>query len=228
MRAKLLVIEDDPLLSERIQLHLEKAGHSVEAYTDCLTGLEAARRLIPDAAVLDVSPPRIASLSVLLRLLVGHPVPILVLDHRDPTPDERPFCYPSGSNCLTKPFDPSELVLRMNALLKGVDRLFVPVRIRGGLVVDPATCEATYRGRNLALTLREAQVLHVLMSAPDHTFTRQQLRHQVWGISRAVNERTVDIVVSRLRRKLTRVVPTGECFHLQTIWGIGYRFRVDP
>lgn len=225
MQARLLVIGDDPLLSEDIRLHLEQAGHRVFAYTDCLSGLEAARRLLPDAAILDVSQPTLASLGVLLRLLVGHPVPVLMLGTGEGTADDRKVLCRSGGCRLSKPFRPAELVQRVNALLMGVDRLVRPVRIPGELMVDPATCEATYRGRSLALTLREAQLLHALVSAPNCTFSRRQLRDQVWGDS--VSERTVDIVVSRLRRKLTRVVPAEECFHVQTIWGIGYRLRVD-
>src|SRR5262249_31623577 len=124
---------------------------------------------------------------------------------------------------LTKPFGTSELVARVRALLRrtaagSAERTLV----FGALRIDPARREAERDGQTIALTTLEFDVLHFLASRPGHVFSREALMEQVWGSGRIVGERSIDNLVSRLRRKIEPDPDNPR--HLQTVWGAGYRF----
>lgn len=211
-----------------MRLYLEKAGHDVHTRSDGPTGLEGARRLVPDALVLDLMLPGLSGLELLSELRSTSTVPVLIVTARDRTPDKVRGLRLGADDYLVKPFDPEELVARVDALLRRSGRLARPVATRGELVVDPVQYRACYQGRDLGLSPREVEILHLLVSAPNRTFTRQQLLDHVWGQAQTVDERAVDTAVTRLRRKLEQLVPVDEGLRVQTVWGVGYKFAVDP
>lgn len=228
LRAKVLIVEDDPLILDIMRLYLEKAGHDVHVRDDGPQGLEAARRLVPDVVVLDIMLPGLSGLELLSQLRSTSTVPVLIVTARDRTPDKVHGLRLGADDYLVKPFDPEELVARVDALLRRSGRLARPVATRGDLVVDPVEYRAAYRGQDLGLSPREVEMLHILVSAPNRTFTRQQLLDLVWGPAQTVDERAVDTAVTRLRRKLEQTVPSGEGLRVETVWGVGYKFAVDP
>ncbi|THA56829.1 response regulator transcription factor [Streptomyces sp. A1136] len=225
--ARILVVDDDPTVSEVVAQYLRRAGFTVEEAGDGPTALDRAGRARPDLVVLDLMLPGLDGLEVCRRLRETGPVPVIMLTARGDEDDRIAGLEVGADDYVTKPFSPRELVLRVTSVLRRsrdarpVDAL--RVLAGAGLALDPATHRATKDGRELTLTLREFDLLAHFLRHPGQAHGREELMREVWGWDFG-DLSTVTVHVRRLRAKVE--TDPGRPRLIQTVWGVGYRF--DP
>jgi len=226
---RVLIVEDDPTISEVVVRYLEREGIEVEAVADGRDAVEVAAQRWPDLVVLDLMLPGIDGLEVCRRLRSRGPVPIIMLTARGEEEDRVLGLELGADDYVVKPFSPRELTARVRAVLRrsassGVpDGLGVDTLETGSLRIEVPARQVTSAGEILALTAREFDLLVHLARNPRRAFTREELLERVWGYSFG-DTATVTVHVRRLREKIE---PTpSEPQHLVTVWGVGYRW--DP
>jgi DNA-binding response OmpR family regulator len=224
MGARILVAEDDHKQAELARRYLEREGHSVIVAPDGRIAIDEARRRSPDLLVLDVMMPRVDGLDVCRILRSEMDAPIIMLTARSTEDDMLLGLDLGADDYITKPYSPRELVARVRAVLRRSSRLTVsadqPHRI-GDLVVDPVRHEVVLSGRRVEVTPAEFKILDCMAAAPGRAFTRQYLLEQAFGFDHYVLDRTVDVHVMNLRRKIEPdpASPT----YLLTVYGVGYK-----
>ena len=212
------MIEDEATIAASVAARLRKDGFRVDTASDGPSGVDLCRRLRPDLVVLDVMLPGLDGLEVCRRIQSDRPVPVLMLTARDDETDVLVGLGVGADDYMSKPFSPRELVARVKALLRRVDRLPAlageSVRV-GDLEIDPAAREVRKDGRAVHLTRTEFDLLHHLASRPGVVLARERLLADVWGYRDGSGARTVDSHVRALRRKLGPDV-------IRTVHGVGY------
>lgn len=220
---RVLVVDDDPTVAEVAAGYLERAGYDVERAGDGLAALERFAALRPDLVVLDLMLPGMDGFEVCRRMRAQGPVPVVMLTARGDEDDRILGLETGADDYVTKPFSPRELVLRVEAVLRRGRRtdLSSPARLSGaGLRLEPLARRATRDGKDLALTLREFDLLVFFLSHPGQAFTREELMREVWGWDFG-DLSTVTVHVRRLRGKV-ETDPARPAL-IRTVWGVGYR-----
>jgi DNA-binding response OmpR family regulator len=219
----IVVIEDDQNISDLVTLYLRKQGFRVLQATDAAHGLQYIENERPKLAIVDVGlPGDLDGLDVCRKLRSENGPPVVLLTARDDEVDRILGLELGADDYVTKPFSPRELVARVRAVLRrteprdrGSD---VPVVMEvGRIVVDTPRREVRIADVPVALTAREFDLLAYLFSNRGLALSRQQLLDGVWGHGWYGDERTVDVHVRQLRKKLGPDLP------LSTVWGVGYR-----
>jgi DNA-binding response OmpR family regulator len=211
------VIEDEEVIAAAVAARLRAEGFAVEAAHDGPAGVELCRRLGPDLVVLDVMLPGLDGLEVCRRIQRDRPVPVLMLTARGDETDVLVGLGVGADDYMTKPFSPRELVARVRALLRRVERRPPPgeaLRV-GPLELDPAARRVAVAGRQVHLTPTEFDLLALLAARPGVVYTREQLLAEVWGWRDGAGQRTVDSHVRGLRSKLGADL-------VRTVHGVGY------
>ncbi|MEV6524872.1 response regulator transcription factor [Longispora sp. NPDC051575] len=221
---RVLVVDDDPTVSDVVRRYLERAGIEVTLAPDGSTGLAAAKRIRPDLVVLDLMLPGMDGIEVARRLRRDGDVPIVMLTALGEESDRILGLTTGADDYVTKPFSPRELVLRVQSVLR---RTASPVEVvaetlsHDTLVVDVAGREVRLDGRELPLTVREFDLLVFLMRNPGRAYRRSELLEHVWGWTFG-DQSTVTVHVRRLREKIE--YDPAEPVLIQTVWGVGYRW----
>lgn len=217
----IVVIEDDPNIADLVELYLRRDGFRVLQAPDAEKGLELAAREQPRLVVLDIGLPGEADgLEVCRRLRSAGHVPVLILTARDGEIDRVLGLELGADDYVTKPFSPRELVARIRAILRRsemANQKAPEVLLAGEVEVDTARREVRAGGEVVALATREFDLLAHLASNEGLVLSRRQLLDAVWGQGWYGDERTVDVHVRQLRKKL------GDKLPLATVWGVGYR-----
>jgi len=222
--ARVLVVEDEPAIATQIARRLTAEGWRVDVAADGLAGVEAARTGRPDVIVLDVMLPGIDGLEVCRRVQAERPVPVLMLTARDDETDMLVGLGVGADDYMTKPFSMRELVARLKALLRRVERAQAVVTASepsapplelGDLVIDRAQRRVSRAGTEAHLTPTEFDLLVCLALSPRTVLTRERLLAEVWDWADASGTRTVDSHVKALRRKLGPDL-------IRTVHGVGY------
>jgi DNA-binding response OmpR family regulator len=224
---RVLVVDDDQTVSDVICRYLEHAGYQVSHVGDGAAALAAVLRQPPDLVVLDLMLPQVSGLQVCRELRAGPDgVPIIMLTARGDEADRVLGLQLGADDYLTKPFSPRELVLRVRSVLRRVGGTAVSggaeVLTDGGLVVRTGPRIAQLDGAELALTVREFDLLVHLMRYPARAFSRAELLEQVWGWSFG-DQSTVTVHVRRLREKVE--ADPAYPRRIVTVWGVGYRYE---
>jgi DNA-binding response OmpR family regulator len=223
---RVLVIEDDPNVSEVVTRYLEREGYAVVNAADGQAGLELALSDPPDLVVLDLMLPSLSGLEVCRRLRAEAPVPVIMLTARGEEVDRIAGLELGADDYVAKPFSPRELTARVKAVLRRARGALAAedaaVLRAGTLEVDPVAHEARLNGEVVALTAREFELLTHLMRNPRRAFRREELLAEVWGFTYG-DTSTVTVHVRRLREKIES--DPSEPRHICTVWGIGYRFE---
>jgi len=229
-RKRALVVEDEAAIRELVRFHLDLAGYVVEEVDDGRRALDRIRAAAFDLILLDVMLPGLDGISV-CRALRAEPqnqrTPVLMMTARDGESDTVLGLESGADDYLAKPFGVRELMARVTAVTRrhGRDRdapASEDAVTVAGLTVDRQRRRARVREAEVELTKQEFDLLNLLISRPGVVYSRAALLQQVWHEDTFVTERTVDAVVSRLRRKLER--DPGDPELLLTAWGVGYRF----
>ncbi len=223
----ILVVDDDPRTIELIRLRLERDGFRVLAASNGQLALDAIRIEQPDLVVLDLMMPVLDGLDVchILRTESGSNVPIIMVTARSTEDDKLAGLESGADDYLTKPFSPRELSARITAVLRRaapIDAERPSIITHGDLVVDFRCFQATLRGEPVPLTPTEFSILAALISEPVRAFTRLQLLTRIFGYSYDGMERTVDVHITNLRRKLEP--SPSQPVYILTVYGVGYRF----
>jgi DNA-binding response OmpR family regulator len=224
--SRVLVVDDDPTVSDVVRRYLERDGFVVESAADGAATLAAAAARPPDLVVLDLGLPGVDGLEVCRQLRSHGPVPIVMLTARGSETDRILGLELGADDYVTKPFSPRELVLRVQSVLRRAasPAVQVPSEVLtdGGLVVNTAAHEVTIDGRRIALTTREYDLLVFFLRHPGEAFERTVLLELVWGWTYA-DATTVTVHVRRLREKVE--VDPALPARIVTVWGVGYRYE---
>jgi DNA-binding response OmpR family regulator len=215
------VIEDEQAIADAVAARLRAEGFAVEVAHDGPAGIALCERLLPDLVILDLLLPGIDGLEVCRRIQRTRPVPVLMLTALDAETDMLVGLGVGADDYMTKPFSPRELVARVRALLRRVERrppAGEALRV-GELTVDTAERRVRVGRDEVDLTATEFDLLSVLAARPGKVHTRDQLLAEVWGWRDGSGARTVDSHVRGLRRKL------GPGW-VRTVHGVGYALEV--
>jgi two-component system alkaline phosphatase synthesis response regulator PhoP len=227
-KPKILVVDDERKIVELIRLYLEKDGYRVLVATDGLDGLELARQKRPDLILLDLMLPGMDGLDVCRILQAESDVPIIMLTARTTDEDKLIGLELGADDYVTKPFNPREVVARVRAVLRRVGKEAArgPTEMRfAGLVIDRRRREVQVRGEVANLTPTEFRLLEVLAGEPGRAFTRLELLDRVFGFDFEGFERTVDVHVKNLRKKIEP--DPRQPAYVKTVYGVGYKFGED-
>ncbi|GAA1109887.1 response regulator transcription factor [Kribbella jejuensis] len=222
MPARILVAEDDLKQAELIRRYLEREGHLTVVVHDGREAIDEARRRSPDLLVLDVMMPKVDGLDVCRVLRADGDVPIIMLTARSTEDDLLLGLDLGADDYLTKPYNPRELVARVRTVLRRTRiRSEGEVYRVGDLEIDPSRHEVRLTGKLVELTPAEFKILVCLAASPGRAFSRQQLLEHAFGFDHYVFDRTVDVHVMNLRKKIepSPGVPT----YLRTVYGVGYK-----
>jgi two-component system, OmpR family, alkaline phosphatase synthesis response regulator PhoP len=224
-RRHLLLVEDEPSLVLALSDRLEAEGYRVSAVTDGDAGLAEASSGAFDLVVLDGMLPGRDGYDVCRTLRQrGVETPILMLSARGQVVDRVVGLQLGADDYLTKPFDVSELLARIDALLRRAKPAGVSVCAFGDVVVNVKSAEVEKNGERVEFTAREFQLLAYLIGHPGVVLSRDELLHAVWGYDSSVFTRTVDVHIGLLRQKLE--AHPRKPRHILTVHGLGYKFVV--
>jgi len=223
MRETILVVDDEADVLDLVRYHLNRAGFDVDVASSGTAALLAARQCRPDAIVLDIMLPQMSGTEVFRKLKLEidtAQIPVLMLTAKGLLSERIAGLELGVDDYITKPFSPRELVLRIQNLLRRIreTRTSAVVEV-DGFCLNKNNFEITVQGRRLELTTTEFKLLATLVERRGRTLTRETLLQDVWGYENAIDTRTVDTHVRRLREKLG-----GAASRIVTVRGEGYRF----
>jgi DNA-binding response OmpR family regulator len=226
MCANVLVAEDDAKQAELLRRYLQREGYCVVIVHDGRAAIDEARARRPDLVLLDVMMPGVDGLDVCRVLRAECDVPVLMLTARSTEDDLLLGLDLGADDYVTKPYSPRELMARVRTLLRrarpgsgeGVYRV-------GGITVDPERHTVLADGRQVECTPAEFRILEALAARPERVFTRAQLLERLHGFDRFITERTVDVHVKNLRKKIEP--RPGRPVRLCTVYGVGYKLVGD-
>ncbi len=219
----ILLVDDEPSIVQLARMYLEKEGYQVEAALDGKAALQAVHELNPALVVLDIMLPEMDGLEVCRRLRAeDHPVLIIMLTARDEDIDKIVGLELGADDYLTKPFNPRELVARVRAMLRRVNR---PVKeddqgvlYVGDMAIDAARREVRIGEKLIDLRTQEFDLLLTFAEHKSLVLTREQLLNLAWGYDYFGQTRTVDVHVAHLRKKIS-----ASSIRIETVTGVGYK-----
>ncbi len=222
--ARILVVEDEPTVSDVVERYLRRAGHHVLAASDGNDGLRMALTEHPELIVLDLMLPGLDGLEVCRRVRAVRQTPVIMLTARAEDGDVVLGLGLGADDYVRKPFSPLELVARVEAVLRRGRSGMSDTSIAFGDLRIVAASRTVRRGQEtIALTATEFDLLLHLSKHPGQVFSREQLLTSVWGYDYAGDTSTVTVHMRRLREKLERDPSTPRW--LKTVWGVGYKFE---
>jgi two-component system alkaline phosphatase synthesis response regulator PhoP len=231
MPQKILVVDDEPSVTDLLVYNLRKANYEVLTAADGRGALELARQSAPDLILLDLMLPGIDGLAVCRELRKTSAIPIIMLTALGEEIDRVVGLELGADDYVAKPFSVRELLARIKAVLRRANQpeLEKPHPEKaghgpGGLRLEPASRLAVVADTPLPLTRLEFDILLILMSNAGHVLTRERLLEQAWGYDFAGDTRAVDSAMKRLRAKLRAADPAADS--IEAVRGVGYRFNL--
>jgi two-component system response regulator CpxR len=221
---RLLIVDDDVELCSLLQEFLQREGFGVHCVHDGHTGLEQAQEPGYDLIILDVMLPGLDGFEILKRLRTGSRIPVLMLTARGQDVDRIVGLELGADDYLPKPFNPRELSARVKAILRRSEAKANRGRVEvNGIVLDPGTREVTCEGKPVDVTTLEFDILEQLMRNAGRVVSRDGLMESLYNRKATPFDRSIDMHVSHLRRKLEGGRPV-----IKTIRGVGYQFCQSP
>ncbi|HEY8749558.1 MAG TPA: response regulator transcription factor [Tepidisphaeraceae bacterium] len=229
-KGTILVIDDEKDLIELVRYNLEKDGFDVIAATDGQAGLEVVKKHRPDLVVLDLMMPGLDGLQICQQLRAdprSGRIPLIMLTAKATEADRVVGLELGADDYITKPFSPREVLARVKAVLRRSSPAAEQrqeIRV-GDLAIDLGGHEVNYKGQRVAFTATEFRILEFLASRPGRVFSRDEIIDAALGNETAVFDRTVDVHITAIRRKLG-----AGAEYIETVRGFGYKFRhvADP
>ncbi len=230
---KILIIEDESDVAELLGYNLSKEGYETFVTKDGIGGLQRSREVQPDLVILDLMLPGIDGWEVFRRLknerTTAH-IPVIILTAKADEADKILGLELGADDYITKPFSLREMLARIRTVLRRrdseKDRQWPEVIQSGQLRIDRGRFEVTVKGKATPLTTKEFELLYALAANRGRVLSRDRLLDLVWGQEEFVEPRTVDVHITRLRAKLSE--RSGSERYIETVRGIGYRFRDQP
>jgi DNA-binding response OmpR family regulator len=221
---RVLVVDDEPTIREIVVSYLEREGFKTLEAADGNRARELLEHDPPDLVVLDLMLPGTDGLELCRWIRSRSRLPVIMLTARGEESDRIVGLELGADDYVTKPFSPRELAARVRTVLRRAepDAAAEERLSYNGLVIDSSTREVTRGNEPLRLTAREFDLLWFLASHPRRVFSREHLMRRVWGYSAALDTGTVTVHMRRLREKIEE--DPSHPRHLETVWGVGYRF----
>lgn len=225
MKRRILIVDDDVKIVELLQLYLEKEGYGTLVAYDGFTALTLARQKRPDLVLLDLMLPVMDGLDVCRILRAESNIPIIMLTAKTTEADMLLGLDLGADDYINKPFSPRQVVARVRTVLRRAGDVHEKVRpeVRvGDLVIDFAAHQARLKDVPVRLTPKEFQLLETMAKEPGRAFSRLELLERVFGLDYEGVDRTIDVHVLNLRKKIEP--DPAQPIYIQTVYGIGYRF----
>lgn len=224
---RILVVDDDPNISELLNIYLEKEGYEVRTAADGNEGVALFKAYSPDLVLLDIMMPRKNGWQVCREIREISSVPIIMITAKGETIDKVLGLELGADDFIVKPFDMKEVFARIKAVLRrysNANTINGDVVKFDGIEISKSRFELKLRDVPVDIPPRELELIYFLASNCNLVFTRDQLLDKVWGYDYLGDSRTVDVHIKRLREKLEGV---SDKWELKTIWGVGYKFEVN-
>ena len=227
MTHRILVVDDEPSVTDLLAYNLRKALYDVQVAADGREALRLAGEFQPDLILLDLMIPEVDGLDVCRELRKTSNVPVIMITALGEETDRVVGLELGADDYVIKPFRMRELTSRVRAVLRRQEAAASPNRIlsSGGLVLDPATHTVTVRGAPADLTPLEFDLLALLMSTPGRVFTREHISERLADSGFAGLERTLNVHIRNLRAKVES--NPAEPKYIETVFGVGYRFKAE-
>ncbi|WP_446651656.1 response regulator transcription factor [Anaerospora hongkongensis] len=223
---KILVVDDDARILKIVKHCLEKEAFQVVTAVDGESALNIVKQEQPSLVVLDLMLPKLNGYDVCRALTDQYSIPIIILSAKGDELDRIVGFRLGVDDYMTKPFSPTELVLRVQAVIRRVQGSRKSqenqVLVCGELTIDHGTRTVSVEGKPVSLTSTEFELLWLLAGSPQQVFTRMQLLNKIWQSDYQGDENTVTVHVRRLREKIEP--NPAEPRYIRTVWGIGYKF----
>jgi two-component system alkaline phosphatase synthesis response regulator PhoP len=229
MPGTIAIIEDESNIVELVKYNLDREGYHTLSACNGKKGLELVRQELPDLVILDLMMPELDGISVCKQLRADPQtknIPVIILTAKSEEADRVLGLEMGADDYVTKPFSPRELVARVRAVLRrsgAVGEDEVEIIEIGDIKMDLRQHLARVRGEEVELTPKEFDFLKLLLLNPGRAFTREFLLEHLWGYEYFGDTRTVDVHVRRLRQKIE--TDPADPIYLETVRGVGYRFR---
>ena len=227
---KILVVDDEKLLVKGITFNLENEGYEVTAAYDGEAAVELAKKESFDLIILDLMLPGTDGFEVCRRVREQKNVPILMVSAKKDDIDKIRGLGLGADDYITKPFSPSELVARVKAHLARYERLIGSsvkendvIEIRG-IRIDKTARRVWVNDEEKQFTTKEYDLLTFLAEHPNHVFTKEELFREIWDMESIGDIATVTVHIKKIREKVE--IDTAKPQYIETIWGVGYRFKV--
>lgn len=222
-----LIIDDEKDIVESVEYNLAKEGYKISKAYDGINGLEAVHKKLPDLVILDLMLPGMSGIEICKAMKADQKtasIPVIMLTAKGEETDKIVGLEVGADDYMTKPFSIRELTARIKTILKryGKKNETVTALKFQGLDIDPDSHTVKVSGKEIELTAKEFLLLEHLARNPEKVFSRDRLLDIVWGIDVAIETRTVDVHMRRLREKLGRSAK-----YLKTIHGVGYKFSAN-
>ena len=232
-KERILIIEDEPNIIELVAYNLEKEGWLVSKAQTGEEGWEKIQAEHPDIILLDLMLPGIDGMEICRRTRqnkLTRDIPIIILTAKAEEADRVLGLESGADDYVTKPFSPRELIARIRAVLRRADKNFLEVEEKETMILGPIKMDlrqhkVLVHEKEIELTPKEFDLLHLLMSHPGRAFSREYLLENLWGYEFFGDTRTVDVHVRRLRQKIED--NPAQPYWLETVRGVGYRIREE-
>ncbi|MBM3644388.1 MAG: response regulator transcription factor [Alphaproteobacteria bacterium] len=229
MRKTIALVDDDRNILTSVSMLLETEGFQIKTYNDGASALDGLNQAPPDLAIFDIKMPRMDGMELLNRIRKTQTFPVIFLTSKDEEIDEVLGLRMGADDFIRKPFSQRLLLERVRAVLRRNDTGTPKTEgqaervVRGELVLDPGRHLCSWKGKEVHLTVTEFLLLKSLAERPGHVKNRDQLMDSAYGETIYVDDRTIDSHIKRIRRKFREV--DTEFDHIETLYGIGYRYR---
>ena len=221
----ILIVDDDINVLKLVNIHLAKEGFHVIQAKDGIEALEAFRNQTFHLAVVDVMMPFIDGFELTKKIREQYIIPVILLTAKNQLDDKEEGFQSGADDYMVKPFEPKELVLRMNALLRLYHNQPKELIIKvGNTTINKNNYEVQIDNQTIILPLKEFELLYYLLSKPMQVFSREQLIEQIWGFDYEGDDRTVDVHIKRIRERFSTLT---DDFQIKTIRGVGYLLEVN-
>ncbi len=220
---KILVVDDDVHILQLVNIYLTREGYQVLQAENGQQALQLLGGSLPDLAIVDVMMPGMDGFTLTEILSQDYDIPVLLLTAKGELEDKERGFLAGSDDYVVKPFEPKELLFRVAAILRRLDKKNQITIQVGKLIIDRRSFEVVIEEDTLVLPLKEFELLALLASRPNQVFTRSFIMEQVWGYDYEGDEQTLNTHVKRIRERLHRYITDVE---ITTVRGVGYKIEV--
>lgn len=226
-----LIVEDEKEICDGIEIYLKNQGYNVFKASNGIEGLEIIENQIIHLAIVDIMMPKMDGTTMVMKLRENYEFPVIMLTAKSEEMDKIMGLNIGADDYVTKPFNPMELLARVNSQLRRYAKYLSVVNnfeekensfIIGGLELNTETKEVTVDGELVKLTPIEFRILHLLMKNPGRVFPAEEIYEKVWN-EEAINTETVMVHVRKIREKIE--IDTKNPKYLKVVWGVGYKIE---
>jgi two-component system, OmpR family, response regulator len=222
--AAILIVDDDPNILFLVKSQLQGAGHVVFQAQDGTGALKMLGDTVIDLAVVDVMMPGMDGYELTKQIREMQDIPVIMLTAKGQIEDKEQGFLSGTDDYIVKPFDPKELIFRINALFRRYQKRSNMLITIGNVTINQQNFEVQVGDKTLILPLKEFELLSYMASKPNQVFTRNQLIEEIWGLDFSGDERTLNVHIKRLRDRFSELT---EDFAIKTIRGVGYLVEVQ-